>query len=140
MCWRWNPQVAVVECWGKWLVLLTTQLAKRMYPNRECEADCGLDEVKEEPLREVWLRMFQLMGDPAEAFEHCSAMITARMMDPSNSVHFQRQAGLCLFIHAQVFSWMVDVFQGMDGCWVGEGVVFKNGVFKKFKNVRTFKF
>uniref|UniRef100_A0A914IE06 Ral GTPase-activating protein subunit alpha/beta N-terminal domain-containing protein n=1 Tax=Globodera rostochiensis TaxID=31243 RepID=A0A914IE06_GLORO len=125
LCRRCLHHVPLVECWARALLQLTVLLLRNLYGHDL--SNVHIDETRifgpttDDPptffpdhlgiVKNVWLNMFNLLGNPANFTREMFAQIEAHLGSKSSELaHFTEQTSLTFFLAVLAYKKMVDMF------------------------------
>uniref|UniRef100_A0A183BS80 RALGAPB_N domain-containing protein n=1 Tax=Globodera pallida TaxID=36090 RepID=A0A183BS80_GLOPA len=125
LCRRCLHHVPLVECWARALLQLTVLLLRNLYGHEL--SNVHIDETRifgpttdDHPtffpdhlgiVKNVWLNMFNLLGNPANFTREMFAQIEAHLGSKSSELaHFTEQTSLTFFLAVLAYKKMVDMF------------------------------
>ncbi|KAL3081819.1 hypothetical protein niasHT_034010 [Heterodera trifolii] len=125
LCWRCLHHVPLVECWARGLLQLSVLLLRNLYGHEL--ANAHIDETRIfgtsvddsanvfqghlSIAKNVWLNMFNLLGNPANFTREMYAQIGAHLVPNSaDFVHSIEQTSLAFFLAVLAYKKLVDMF------------------------------
>uniref|UniRef100_A0A914CZF2 Ral GTPase-activating protein subunit alpha/beta N-terminal domain-containing protein n=1 Tax=Acrobeloides nanus TaxID=290746 RepID=A0A914CZF2_9BILA len=116
---RWVFHVPLIEIWSKKLLSLTILLVQKIHGNTENLKNISIDNIylqediqNFDNLKETWLRLFHLLGNPAQFLLYSNRFIDNAQVDTNLLAYINGQISLSFFLAITAICKMIEIFYG----------------------------